>query len=184
MKRKKRPLRKRFESEKRFDLAYIGCDPGASGCIAVITPQRDLHCFRLAKEAVEIGQVIITVENSFRDQGYELTALVEQVSAGGASTGGGKGSMGATSAFSFGGSYYAIRASLFCMGIPQDRVTPVKWQKEFGLRKGSGESNTAKKNRHKAKASELFPNQDIFHWNADGILIAEYLRRVKEGELK
>jgi hypothetical protein len=59
-------------------------------------------------------------------------------------------------------------------------VTPQKWQKEFGLivtGRGLGQDDTAKKNRNKARAQELFPGIKITHAIADALLIAEYGRR-------
>jgi hypothetical protein len=70
--------------------------------------------------------------------------------------------------------------ALIASGVPFEAVTPGKWQKEFGLLAKKGETKTAKKNRHKARAQELFPDLKITHATADALLIAEYGRRVKQ----
>jgi hypothetical protein len=40
-----------------------------------------------------------------------------------------------------------------------------------------GTPHTVKKNKHKAKAAQLFPRVKITHSNADALLIAEHARR-------
>ncbi len=81
--------------------------------------------------------------------------------------------------FSFGRNYGFLRGCLHCLKIPFEEVTPAKWQREFSLlRTDKAETNTAKKNRHKAKAQQLFPDTNVTHAIADALLIAEYGLRV------
>ena len=58
------------------------------------------------------------------------------------------------------------------------RVSPGVWQREFNLPtiKAAG-SSTKKKNEHKARAQELFPQFNMTHAIADALLIAEWGRR-------
>jgi hypothetical protein len=84
---------------------------------------------------------------------------------------------GVKSAFTFGQNYGHLIMALIAAGIPFERVTPRKWQGEFGLLKKPGETDTQKKNRHKQRAAELFPTFRMTHAIADACLIAEYCRR-------
>jgi hypothetical protein len=84
---------------------------------------------------------------------------------------------GVKSAFAFGRSYGNFEALLTAAGIPFERVGPAVWQRGFGLIKHKGETQTQKKNRHKAKAQELFPGVKVTHAVADCLLIAEWGRR-------
>ena len=88
---------------------------------------------------------------------------------------------GVTSMFTFGMNYGALRMALVCHGIPFEAVTPQKWQREFGLvfPRKLGLTPTEKKNRHKARAQELFPSLKVTHATADALLICEYGRRVR-----
>ena len=79
--------------------------------------------------------------------------------------------------FNFGHNFGMLEGLLIGAGIPYDRVTPQKWQKEFGLYRLPDETKTAKKNRHKELAKELFPTLNVTHATADALLIAEYCRR-------
>lgn len=69
-------------------------------------------------------------------------------------------------------------ATVVGCGLRLERVAATVWQLPFGLRRKPGETDTQKKNRHKAKAQELFPAIEVTHAIADALLIAEYGRRV------
>lgn len=65
-------------------------------------------------------------------------------------------------------------------GLRVEYVSPQKWQRALGLLskgRGLGQGDTAKKNRNKAKAQELFPGVKVTHAIADALLLAEYGRR-------
>ena len=61
--------------------------------------------------------------------------------------------------------------------IPFQEVTPQTWMKYYELKKDKAESKIAWKNRLKAEAQRLFPNEKITLATADAFLIAEYARR-------
>ncbi len=86
---------------------------------------------------------------------------------------------GVSSTFKFGRNYGFLRACLIASGIPFDDVSPVKWQRAMGINPIKDEPITAKKNRHKAKAQQLFPSLKVTHATADALLIAEYCRRIR-----
>ena len=145
---------------------YIGIDPGKSGAIAAIRGHTvwvaDLHD---ATDA-EIYEFLMDC-HSYED---ETVAMIENVHA--------MPGQGVTSMFSFGENYGALKMALSASGIPFERVTPSVWQRHFSLiRLSSAEKKTDKKNRHKARAQELFPQLKVKHSNADALLIAEYCKR-------
>jgi hypothetical protein len=84
--------------------------------------------------------------------------------------------MGVTSAFTFGRGYGFLRGLLIGAKIPFEEVSPVRWQAALGCR-SKGDKNVTK-----AKAGQLFPDVKVTHANADALLLAEYLRRLKNGE--
>ena len=65
--------------------------------------------------------------------------------------------MGATSAFRFGGVFYAIKAVLICEEVPFTPVPPAVWKKAAGLL-GSGKGRKAKE-ASRQRAMVLFPDQ-------------------------
>jgi hypothetical protein len=109
---------------------YVGLDPGKSGGIAWI------HSGEV--QAAKLGE-LTDIRGTLLSLPGKPTAVLEIVSAGGASTGGEKGRMGATSAFSFGRGYGWLEACLLCCEVPFVRVRPTKWQAEFSLGKKPGE---------------------------------------------
>ena len=139
----------------------IGIDPGIHGGIAFLgkgcgeahkmpATERDiwnLLCIKAGRARAYIEKVNAQPENAVR------------------------------AAFKFGVGYGGLRMALIAAAIPFEEVTPQKWQKEFGLLRKKGETLMAKKNRHKAKAQELWPALKITHAVADALLIAEYGRR-------
>jgi crossover junction endodeoxyribonuclease RuvC len=154
---------------------FIGIDPGNSGSIAVIDDSTGTVDFMKCKETESdlfrfLSDEICDCPATLNMFGF---ALIERVSS--------MPGQGVSSTFKFGQSYGFLRGILIASGIPFEEVTPQKWQKVFGLiRKSKAESNTDKKNRHKAKAQQLFPSVKITHANADALLIAEYCRRTKQ----
>lgn len=143
---------------------FIGIDPGANGCAAVLS---------------DAGEVVATIRfkdrtphDVWRDfcEHFALTdkqcfAVIEFVRA--------TPQMGVVSAFTFGCNYSQARSFLVAGAVPFEEVTPSKWQGLLGCR-SKGDKNVTK-----AKAQELFPAVKITHGNADALLVAEYCRRTK-----
>ena len=160
----------------------LGIDPGKSGAIATSNGS-----FMKLSDATE-RDVWERLRSYTEDT--EIHAYIEQV-------GPGKGE-GVRSVWTFSGSYHGLRMALVASGMPWEEVLPRKWQSEFGLfgkteqekriatqgepgsrhrRQGITKAKTMKKNRHKAKAEQLFPKIKITHANADALLIATYGQR-------
>ena len=146
---------------------FIGIDPGSNGAMAVIQ-QDDVYEFPFKQISMTL------ISSMLEDYSDKRTchALIELVHA--------MPGQGVTSMFNFGHNFGMLEGLLIGAGIPYDRVTPQKWQKEFGLYKLPDETKTAKKNRHKELAQELFPTLKVTHATADALLIAEYARRTHE----
>jgi len=99
-------------------------------------------------------------------------AVVEQIGVGI------PGQRGAQGVAKLNRNYGMILGVLAALGIPHETVPAGVWQRAFGLTRSSKtETQAAKKNRHKAKAQQLFPMLNITHATADALLIAEWLRR-------
>ncbi|MCP3882381.1 MAG: hypothetical protein GY701_28900 [Sulfitobacter sp.] len=148
----------------------IGIDPGLAGGIAWTEGPDKLGAVKMPETERDVADVIERLANL-----PELTvAYIERVHS--------SPQMGVTSAFTFGRGYGFLRGLLTARCIPFDEVTPRTWQKEFSLlRRSSSESGTDKKNRHKAKAQQLWPDLKVTHATADALLICEWARRRREG---
>lgn len=143
---------------------YIGIDPGNSGGISTIS----LNLCSATKFAGMTERDVWDIISELASGNVHL--FIEHVHS--------MPGQGVASMFNFGKHYGMLRGMVIASQIPFESVQPLKWQTEFGLKKKKGETNTQKKNRHKAKAQELFPTLKITHATADAILIAEYGRRV------
>lgn len=155
---------------------YIGIDPGKSGGIVVIPSESRISGVegrKMPPDATGIWQLIAGLDSG------NAVCMIEAVHSGSFH---GR-TQGVKSAFTFGENYGQLVMAIVAAGIPFERVTPVKWQAIFGLRKKKGETDTEKKNRHKARAQELCPALRMTHALADAFLIAEYCRRLHEGSL-
>ncbi len=136
--------------------AYIGCDPGKSGGIAIVTPN-GAHAYPMPETERDLWDLLLELRNN----DWETEAVVEKVHA--------MPGQGVTSMFTFGQGYGALRMALIGAGIPFHDVTPQRWQKDMGcLTKGD-------KNVSKTKAQQLFPQLKITHKVADALLMAKWL---------
>ena len=144
---------------------FLGIDPGGSGSLAVIDragilvdvtsmpeTMKDISDY-LAEFGPRIKMGVIEAVHSMPDQGV-------------------------ASSFTFGQNVGALHMGLVAHGIPFEFVQPRAWQQPLGLiRVSKEETITQKKNRHKARAQELFPSKKVIHAIADGLLLAEHCRR-------
>lgn len=148
---------------------YLGIDPGKTGGLAWIVPQVGVQLMQMPDSRKDLW-----VEISRR---YRVThCYVEHVTT--------SPQMGVKSAGTFMQGKGEILMALTAAEIPYEEVRPLKWQKALGIpgRKKT-ETTPQWKNRLKAKAQELYPSEYVTKATCDALLIAEYLRRVKEGEL-
>lgn len=158
---------------------YLGVDPGASGGLALISKTGEvLHYTSMPKTERDLWLWIIGMTDKFLS--FQIRAVIEKV--GGYLSGQGEGSGGGaangSAMFKFGMSYGGLRMALIAAHIPFREVTPQTWQKKVGvIGRGKGETKTTFKNRLKAMAQQIFPNEHITLATCDALLLAEYLRR-------
>lgn len=145
-------------------MLVIGIDPGSSGAICGID-EHGLLIHKLSGTEKDAREFLCEFGSDPKDS----FAYIERVHS--------MPKQGVSSVFKFGQSYGFLRGLLIGLGIPFEEVTPQKWQKAMGcMSKGD-------KNVTKAKAQQLFPGVKVTHAIADALLIAEYGRRVRSGEL-
>lgn len=179
-------------TSKLPDFAYLGIDPGASGCIVVFekgyeSNRTARNIFPLeGKSERDIWDWVrcyspVQARPAMTDKMTEVFAIMEKV---GGFIPGSKGNIGSRM-FQFGKSYGILKAFLVAAEIPYEEVSPSVWQPKMGIQpRKKGEAKPAYKNRLRVKAQMLFPNINVTADNADGLLIAEYCRRLREGLLK
>jgi hypothetical protein len=151
----------------------LAIDPGGSGGLAWIDAwgtavARKLDGMTEADIAAYLRDLRTISEST------PLFAYIEQV---GANRGKGDRRQGASSMFTFGQSYGFLRGCLIALQIPFEQVRPQVWLPAMGLRGAKDETQTQKKNRHKAKAQQMFPQLKPTHATADALLLAAYGRR-------
>ena len=147
-------------------MQFIGIDPGINGGFACIESGK-VNAWRMPATEKDVKKLLDDIK--YNDTGDDSFCLIEEVHSMPGNS--------ARSMFTFGQNYGMLRAMLIACYIPFETVTPTVWQKEFGLTNRKI-SKTKKKNKHKAKAQELFPLIDpMTHALADALLIAEYAKR-------
>jgi crossover junction endodeoxyribonuclease RuvC len=127
----------------------IGCDPGASGAIAILEDDGKLvHVFDMPSvEIVSNGkakrrvspEMLAAELRLYADQG--AVAVVEQVNA--------MPGQGVTSMFAFGQAFGIVLGVMAGLAIPCQTVTPSKWKKDLKLNTG--------KDAARAKAAQIWP---------------------------
>lgn len=140
---------------------YLGVDPGASsGGLAIVDGDgRFIVSLKLANATPhDIASFVRAHRPDIR------FAVLERVSA--------MPKQGVASSFKFGASYGELRMALAAEGVPYEEVSPAKWQTAMKCRSGGD------KNVTKAAAQRLWPNVKVTHATADGMLLAEYARRL------
>ncbi len=149
----------------------VAIDPGASGGIAwrshlsgnvktgsIAIPETEgdfIHFMFNIKEKAQINDI-------------PVIAYLEHVSgfAGEAQPG--------SRMFNFGRWFWGPMFTIMTMGWRLELVRPVKWQKALSLGNSRGMSKTEWKNKLKAEAQRLFPDQRVTLKTADALLILEY----------
>lgn len=143
----------------------MGVDPGQSGGLAIVDEEGEAGAWKMPATEKDLAYFIE------QKAAFVSFTVIEKV--------GSMPGQGVASTFKFGMSYGGLRMALVCNGLPFEAVTPQAWQKMFGLvfPKKMGLTKSQKKNKHKARAQELFPQVQITHSIADALLIALFCRR-------
>lgn len=140
--------------------AFIGCDPGESGGIAIIAEGIQPWAVKMPETERDLWDTMQGLR-AWADR--EVVAAVEVVHS--------FPGQGVSSTFTFGRGYGALRMAIIAAGIPLREVQPRAWQKALGCLTG-GDKNVSKR-----MAQQLFPTLKINHCISDALLIAEWLRR-------
>lgn len=152
-------------------MNIIGIDPGVSGGLAYISGVGPIQTFKMPETERDLWDLI---ESCAADG--DCFAYIEKL--GGMPRGpDGRAMQSPTTMFVMGSNYGRLRMALIAAGIAFEEIAATCWQRTFQLKGPKGESRVDKKNRHKAKAQQLFPTLKITHANADALLIAEHARR-------
>ena len=149
-------------------MIIIGVDPGKQGGLAWF--QETMEAMKMPATETDLSDLLKHLKWARGSHAY-----LEKVHA--------MPGQGVTSMFTFGQGYGFLRGCLIAHGIPFDDVTPQRWQKSFSLKRKKDEPPTAWKNRIKAKAQQLFPHLKVTLMTADALLICEYGRRLRAGEV-
>lgn len=146
-------------------MIYVGIDPGKSGAIAIID-RDEIHIQKNEATERDISEFLAKHAWAADSIAYIEDARCQPKN-------------GSKANWSLGKSVGSLRMALIASGIPFEAVTASVWQRFWKLptEKQAG-SRTKKKNAHKARAQELWPQLKITHATADALLIAEYGRRV------
>lgn len=149
-----------------MEQVFVGIDPGQGGGIACIvsTDVRAVAMPETERDLLDYLRDCTTLSDG------AISAVLEKVHS--------SPQMGVSSSFKFGCGYGRLRMALVAAGIPFDEVTPQRWQKLLGCQ-SRGDKNVTKK-----RAQDLFPSLRITHAVADALLLAEYCRRIKLGQLQ
>lgn len=145
---------------------YIGIDPGASGGVAWSSPLGDKSA-PLPKTLGDIRNLIFDIlheQSFFADDSRRSLAVLEQPPAFVKVI---PGSAVYVMARSFGN----IEGILAAYRVPTQLVTPQAWQKAHGLGTSKGLTKVQWKNKLKARAQSLYPEENVTLATADALLI-------------
>ena len=147
-------------------MIYLGIDPGKSGGMAWLRANMEFPPVTMKTDGVtekDIQDAVARLSSEACRQYCGVSAVIEKVSS--------SPQMGVKSSFTFGDNFGFWRGILTGAGIPYVLVSPQKWQKAMGCLSGGD------KNKTKAAAQRLYPNEKITHSVADALLLATYCRR-------
>ncbi len=178
------PLRKRLKrtiaTAPKPEGVYIGIDPGSSGGLVSVVGWDviPVDAQPMPKSLSDIWSWVSRQSMCVPGDKW-VFAAVEKV--GGYTKA--RGPQPGSTMFNFGRGYGALLMALTAAGIPYEEVPPQEWQGYYGFKRDKGESDTAWKNRLKARAQELFPDVKVTLAVSDALLIAAYCRACREGKL-
>jgi hypothetical protein len=162
---------------------FVGIDPGVSGGLAAVDSRgRAVAWTGMPETEADIWQWLVDIGATSLDESgnTQIAAALEKVSS--------SPQMGVVSAFTFGKGVGILRMALIAAEIPFDEVTPGTWQRVMGIRQQTGKTafgttHQKDKNINKRRAQELFPGVKCTHAISDALLIAEWCRRSRVGQL-
>ncbi len=145
---------------------FMGIDPGASGAIVVIDGDRNvLDKFTFTEDPIDLLEFL----QKNNDVNF---CILERVH--------GMPGMGGVAMFHFGTNFGWIEMALLACKIPFESVSPQKWMKSMELGGKGNMTKTEWKNKLKAQANRIFPNDKVTLKTADALLIADYCMKVNK----
>lgn len=156
-------------------MLMIGIDPGLTGAVAVLNAAGEYHTvfdlpvIRDRSLAWIDGDALLSAVLAAKG-GESATVIIERVSS--------MPGQGVASSFGFGVTFGSILATVQCLHLPLELVTPATWKRALGL--GSDKSASL----HKARL--LFPMANLslakHHGRAEALLMARWaLDRKRQG---
>ena len=140
---------------------FIGIDPGVSGGIAWTSPLGD----QVKPMPATLHDTIILLESILDAQADgKTTVYIEELPKY-------VGPIPSSAVFVMARNYGQLEGALATMDVRIRHVKPQAWQKALGLGTSKGGSRADWKNKLKAKAQHLFPEEDVTLKTADALLI-------------
>ena len=143
-----------------MDKIYIGIDPGKAGGICFLMDD-DIKSFKCPVTTHDMTEELILVKNI-----RKCIAIVEKVHA--------FPGQGVTSCFNFGYNYGLWLGILSALKIPYVLSPPGKWMRYYSVPKLERKD---RKNYLKQLAQQMYPDHKVTLYNADAILLANYLKK-------
>lgn len=158
------------------ELCLMAVDPGVTGAVAFYFPDHPERVAVADMPAVDGEVNVPELERMIRSFAPAF-AVVEKVTAMPSVAGrdGKRRSMGATSAFNFGGAFHAAMATIQCCHVPMHRIPPATWKAHYKLKGGKDAKEASR-----AEALRLFPaspehfSRKKDHNRAEAALLARF----------
>jgi hypothetical protein len=155
-------------------MILIAIDPGKKGGVAGYDPNSKNPLFSFGLENMTENDIIAEFR-AIKDRDFGHVAVMEELQPFSRSP--------AAHVAVYARSYGVIKGALMTLGFRLHTVRSQKWQKALSVgRKKDSANDREWKNKLKAKAQELFPNQEITLQTADAFLILEWARRTVASE--
>ena len=143
-----------------MDKIYIGIDPGKSGGICFLMDD-EIKTFKCPATTHDMAEELILAKDI-----RKCTAVVERVHS--------FPGQGVASTFNFGYNYGVWLGILSALHIPYQLCLPRKWMKFYG---SMPKEKKDRKNHLKQLAQQIYPDHKVTLYNADAILLANYLKK-------
>tara|TARA_Y100000593_G_scaffold92334_1_gene183576 strand:- start:1503 stop:1940 length:438 start_codon:yes stop_codon:yes gene_type:complete len=143
-----------------MDKIYIGIDPGKAGAMCFIM-DNEIKTFKCPKTTHDMAEELILAKNI-----KNCTAIVEKVHS--------FPGQGVRSVWTFAENYGTWLGILSALHIQFSLVSPQKWMKYYSVPKMEKKD---RKNYLKQLAQQMYPDHKVTLYNADAILLANYLKK-------
>lgn len=152
-------------TESIFPRHVIGIDPGVGGGIAWSSPNGDKST-PMPATIGDFREVLfnILLEQSFFIGEAKVVCYVEELPKF-------VRAIPSSAVFVMARNYGQLEGVLAAFQVPVVHVRPQTWQKALGLGDSKGGTKTAWKNKLKARAQDLFPEEHVTLKTADALLI-------------